>query len=159
MQLSQLTLEPHNSCYACWVQVVYSHLPPLLFCSLGISSTAVQYQATWRTTSADLTISRRCLPVDIPVAPHSSCIILRFRIPRTDSWFSCNKDVHLRCIRFYFEIRVVISWWFCYIYICMTWSWRIYDCLVYVFVNVTPIFVGFWPTKLHYFSVVNEKKR
>jgi hypothetical protein len=34
MQLSQLTLEPHNSCYNCWVQVLYSHLPSLLFCSL-----------------------------------------------------------------------------------------------------------------------------
>ena len=31
MQLSQPTLEPHSLCYTCWVQVVYSHLPPLLF--------------------------------------------------------------------------------------------------------------------------------
>jgi hypothetical protein len=34
MQLSQLTVESHNSCYTCGVQVVYSHLPSLLFCSL-----------------------------------------------------------------------------------------------------------------------------
>jgi hypothetical protein len=41
---------------------VYSHLPSLLFCSLGISSTAAQCQETWRTTLADLTISRRLSP-------------------------------------------------------------------------------------------------
>jgi hypothetical protein len=60
MQLSQLTVEPHHSCYTCWVQVVYSHFLSPLFYSLWISSTAAQYQATWRTTSADLMISR-CL--------------------------------------------------------------------------------------------------
>ena len=31
MQLSQPTLEPHNLCYTCWVQVVYSLLPLLYF--------------------------------------------------------------------------------------------------------------------------------
>jgi hypothetical protein len=41
---------------------VYSHLFSPLFCSLWISSTAAQYQATWWTTSADLTISRRLSP-------------------------------------------------------------------------------------------------
>jgi hypothetical protein len=40
----------------------------------GMSSTTAQYQATWRTTSADSMISKRCLPADIPVAPCSSCI-------------------------------------------------------------------------------------
>jgi hypothetical protein len=39
---------------------VYSHLySSVLF---GISSTAAQYRATWRTTSADLMISRRLSP-------------------------------------------------------------------------------------------------
>ena len=36
MQSSQPTLEPHSLCYTCWVQVVYSLLPTLLFFLLGI---------------------------------------------------------------------------------------------------------------------------
>ena len=35
MQLSQPTLETHSLCYTCWVQVVYSLLPTLLFFLLG----------------------------------------------------------------------------------------------------------------------------
>ena len=35
MQLSQPTLEPHSLCSTCWVQVVYSLLPTLLFFLLG----------------------------------------------------------------------------------------------------------------------------
>ena len=42
MQLSQPTLEPHSLCYTCWVQVVYSLLPTLLFFLLG-HSTAAQF--------------------------------------------------------------------------------------------------------------------
>jgi hypothetical protein len=74
MQLSQLTLKPHT----CVILVEYKlcthtclFLSSVLF---GTSSTAAQYQATWRITSADSTISRRCLPVDVPVAPYSSYI-------------------------------------------------------------------------------------
>ena len=40
MQLSQPTLEPHSLCYTCWVQVVYSLLPTLLFFLLGYSTAA-----------------------------------------------------------------------------------------------------------------------
>ena len=48
MQLSQPTLEPRSLCYTCWVQVVYSHLPPLLFssCSFWGYSTAAQFLVT-----------------------------------------------------------------------------------------------------------------
>jgi hypothetical protein len=45
---------------------VYSHLLSPLFCSLWISSTATQCQTTWRTTSVDLTISRRLSPSRCP---------------------------------------------------------------------------------------------
>ena len=45
MQLSQPTLEPHSLCYTCWVQVVYSLLPTLLFFLLG-HSTAAQFLPT-----------------------------------------------------------------------------------------------------------------
>ena len=52
MQSSQPTLEPHSLCYTCWVQVVYSHLPHLLFssCSLWGYPTAAQFPATRRSS-------------------------------------------------------------------------------------------------------------
>jgi hypothetical protein len=44
-----------------------AHTCLLYSCVLfGISSTAAQYQATWRTTSADLTISRHLSPSRSP---------------------------------------------------------------------------------------------
>ena len=45
MQLSQPTLEPHSLCYTCWVQVVYSHLPSLLFFLLD---TLLLLSSCWR---------------------------------------------------------------------------------------------------------------
>ena len=52
MQLSQPTLEPHSLCYTCWVQVVYSLLPTLLFssCSLWGHPTTAQFPATRRSS-------------------------------------------------------------------------------------------------------------
>jgi hypothetical protein len=48
MQSCQPTLEPHSFCYTCWVQVVYSHLPSLLFsaCPFLGYSTAAQFLPT-----------------------------------------------------------------------------------------------------------------
>jgi hypothetical protein len=42
--------------------------------------------------------------------------ILRFRNSWTDSWFGCNKIIHLQFMLLLFVICVVISWWFCCIY-------------------------------------------
>ena len=52
MQLSQPTLKPHSLYYTCWVQVVYSLLPTLLFssCSFWGYSTAAQFPATRRSS-------------------------------------------------------------------------------------------------------------
>ena len=52
MQLSQPTLEPHSLCYTCWVQVVYSLFPTLLFsyCSLWGHPTAAQFLPTRRSS-------------------------------------------------------------------------------------------------------------
>ena len=60
MQLSQPILEPHSLCYTCWVQVVYSLLPTLLFssCSLWGHPTAAQFPAT-RRSSPGVTRSTR----------------------------------------------------------------------------------------------------
>jgi hypothetical protein len=62
MQLSQLTVEPHTRVIL--VEYKLCTHTCLLYSSalLGISSTAAQYQETWRTTSADLAISRRLSP-------------------------------------------------------------------------------------------------
>ena len=57
MQLNQPTLEPHSLCYTCWVQVVYSLLPTLLFFLLGYS-TAAQFLPT-RGSSPGATRSTR----------------------------------------------------------------------------------------------------
>ena len=57
MHLSQPTLEPHSLCYTCWVQVVYSLLPTLLFSLLGYT-TATQFLPT-RGSSPGATKSTR----------------------------------------------------------------------------------------------------
>ena len=74
MQLSQPTLEPHSLCYTCWVQVVYSHLPPLLFFLLFFLwySTVAQFLpmrgSSPRATRSTRT-SRRSSPSRRPVVP------------------------------------------------------------------------------------------
>ena len=75
MQLSQPTLEPHSLCYTCWVQVVYSLLPTLLFFPLG--DTLLLLSSCRREgVHPDLPGVRGLLgvrlPVDIPVVPSSA---------------------------------------------------------------------------------------
>jgi hypothetical protein len=125
-------LEPHSLCYTCWVWVcTHTCLSTLLFS--WISSTAAQCPATWRTTSVALTTSRRLSPSRCPCgALHFMYFILRFRNSWTDSWFGCNKIIHLRFIYdvlrdMCYDILMIL------LYICVTWSWRIYDCSIYVF--------------------------
>jgi hypothetical protein len=62
MQLSQLTVS--LIIHVILVEYKLCTHTCLLYSSVlfGISSTAAQYQAAWRTTSADLTISRRLSP-------------------------------------------------------------------------------------------------
>ena len=91
MQSSQLTLEPHSLCYTCWLQVVYSHLPPLLFssCSFWGYSTAAQFLVTrgssTRATRSTRT-SRRSSPSRRPCGAQLrrefSYMFLRFRCIR-----------------------------------------------------------------------------
>ena len=87
MQLSQPTLEPHSLCYTCWVQVVYSLLPTLLFssCSLWGHPTAAQFPATRRSSpgaTRSTRTSRRSSPSRRPYGAQlpSFVLILRFRI-------------------------------------------------------------------------------
>ena len=110
MQLSQPTLEPHSLCYTCWVQVVYSLLPTLLFfpCSFWGYSTAAQFLPT-RRSSPRATRSTR-------TSRHSS-----------PSWHPCGAQLssfvlvlHFRilCIRYFviyvinnFRTRFIISFY------------------------------------------------
>ena len=113
MQLSQPTLELHSLCYTCWVQVVYSHLLSLyLFVLFGISSTAAQYQATWRTTSRTSTTSRCSSPSRRP------CGALQFFASASLYWFLIRFviKIHLTIYTLLFVTCVVISWYFCCIY-------------------------------------------
>ena len=72
MQSSQPTLEPHSLCYTCWVQVVYSLLPTLLFFLLGIlyccsvPTDAREFAQRYQDYRGLLGV---CLPVDVPVVP------------------------------------------------------------------------------------------
>jgi hypothetical protein len=117
MQLSQPTLEPHNLCYTCWVRVCTHTCHSTLLFS-WIPSTAAQYPAMWRTTSAASTTSGRLSPSWRPCgALLFMYFILRFRNSWTDSWFSYNKITHLWFILLSYVISVVISWWFCWIYV------------------------------------------
>ena len=67
MQLSQPSLEHHSLCYTCWVQVVYSLLPTLLFssCSLWGHPNTAQFRATRRSSpgvTRSMRTSRRLSP-------------------------------------------------------------------------------------------------
>jgi hypothetical protein len=109
----------------------------------GISSTAAQYQATWRTTSADSTISRRLSPSRRP------CGALFFMY---SFYASALLELILDSvvIKNSFTIYTLLFRDMCcdiliiLLYICVTWSWRIYDCSVYVIVNR----VWHWPNFL-----------
>jgi hypothetical protein len=116
MQLSQLTLEPHSLCYTCWVRVcIHTCLSTLLFS--WISSTAAQCLATWRITSAATMTSRRLSPSRCPCgAQFYMYLFYASATLETDSWFGCNKRLHLWFILMFYVICVMISWWFCCIY-------------------------------------------
>ena len=135
MQLSQPTLEPHSLCYTCWVQVVYSLLLPLpSLILLRISLTAAQYLETWKTTSVASATSRRFVSQSsslwCPASDRVPYMFLCFCGIR-HSCLSCNNNTFV--LVYYIFLRdmccdiLMILW-----YICETWSWRIYDCSVYV---------------------------
>ena len=107
MQLSQPTLEPHSLCYSCWVQVVYSHLPSLLFfpCSFWGYSTSTQFLLT-RGSSPGATrstrTSRHSSPSRRPCGaqlPRDFVYVLRFRI-LCIRYFVINviNNIHIRFI-------------------------------------------------------------
>ena len=125
MQLSQPTLEPHSLCYTCWVQVVYSLLPTLLFssCSLWGYPTAAQFPATRRSspgatrsmrTSGLSSPSRR--PCGAQLRWEFSYMFLRFRCIRHFVIHVIN-NIRTRFIISFYVICAVIYCSFCCIYV------------------------------------------
>ena len=124
MQLSQPTLEPHSLCYTCWVQVVYSLLPTLLFssCSLWGHPTAAQFLPT-RGSSLSATRTTRTSRCSSPSRrpcgaqlPRGFVFVLRFRCIRH---FVINVINNIRISIYYvlFVICAVIYCSFCCIYV------------------------------------------
>ena len=99
MQLSQPTLEPHSLCYTCWVQVVYSHLPPLLFfsCSLWGYPTTAQFPVTRRSSPAATRNTRTSRRSSLSRRPCGAQLQREFR--------TCSTLLHI-CIR-HFVINVI----------------------------------------------------
>ena len=117
MQLSQPTLEPHSLCYTCWVQVVYSLLPTLLFSLLG-HSTAVQFLPT-RGSSPGATrstrTSRRSSPSRRPYGAQLSrgfVYVLRFRILCTRHFviIVINNICIVICAVIYYSFCCIYVW-------------------------------------------------
>ena len=112
MQLSQPTLEPHSLCYTCWVQVVYSLLPTLLFFLLGYSIAAQFLPTQGSSLSATRTMrtSRRSSPSRRPCGT-----LLSFREFLSYLYFA------FRCIR-HFVINVINN---IRIRFIMSYSWYV----------------------------------
>ena len=124
MQLSQPTLEPHSLCYTCWVQVVYSLLPTLLFSSWGYS-TAAQFLPT-RGSSPGATrstrTSRRSSPSRRPcgvLLPRASRICFYASAYSVSDIFVINiiNNFRTRLIMYFYVICAVIYCSFCCIYV------------------------------------------
>ena len=116
MQLSQPTLEPHSLCYTCWVQVVYSHLPSLLFSSCSFGDTLLLLSSCRREgVHPELPGVRGLLGVSSPsrrpsgtLLPRASRIcILRFRCIRH---FVINVINNIR-IRFIISYSWYVLWY------------------------------------------------
>ena len=126
MQLSQPTIEPHSLCYTCWVQVVYSLLPTLLFssCSLWEYPTAAQFRrrggvhpelpGVWGLLGGRL-------PVDVPMAPSfrefRTCFTLPHTLYQTFVIYVIN-NIRTRFIISFYVICAVI---YCLFYCIYVW--------------------------------------
>ena len=125
MQLSQPTLEPHSLCYTCWVQVVYSHLPPplfplvlfgILYCCSVLPTRGSSPRATRSTRT-----SRRSSPSRHPCGaqlPRDFVYVLRFRILCIRHFVVIViNNIRTRFIISFYVICVVIYCSFCCIYV------------------------------------------
>ena len=146
MQSGQPTLEPHSLCYTCWVQVVYSHLPPLLFSSCSFWDTLLLLSSCWREgVHPELPgvwgpLGVRLL-VDVPVAPCSVsdesyrlCIMLPHTMYQT---FVINVINNIRT-RFIISFTWYVLWYIVHsvVYTCDLILARIWLLGLCPFINV-----------------------
>ena len=129
MQLSQPTLQPHSLCYTCWVQVVYSLLPTLLFSSCSFFGDTLLLLSSQRCGGVhpELPGVRGLLgirlPVDVPVAPCSAsdeCYRLSITLPHTlyqTFVIMVINNIRTRFIISFYMICAVIYYSFCCIYV------------------------------------------
>ena len=123
--MSQPTLEPHSLCYTCWVQVVYSLLPTLLFssCSLWGHPTAAQFPAT--RSSPGATKSTRTFRLSSPSRrPCGAQLQREFRTCSTLPHICIRhfviyviNNIRTRFIISFYVICAVIYYSFCCIYV------------------------------------------
>ena len=125
MRLSQPTLEPHSLCYTCWVQVVYSLLPTLLFfLSLSFWDTILLLSSRREGVHPELPGVRGLLggrlPVDVPVAPSfrefRTCFTLPHICIRHFVIYVIN-NIRTHFIISLYLICAVIYYSFCCIYV------------------------------------------
>ena len=124
MQSGQPTLEPHSLCYTCWVQVVYSLLPTLLFFLLG-TLYCCSFSCRREGVHPELPGVRGLLgvhlPVDVPVVPsfrEASYMFLRFRTLCIRHFvINVINNIRTLFIMSFYVICAVIYCSFCCIYV------------------------------------------
>ena len=122
--MQSVSLEPHSLCYTCWVQVVYSCLPTLLFFLLD---TLLLLSSCWHEGVRPVLPGLRGLlgvrlPVDVPVAPcsasESSFRICTFASAVSDIYvINVINNIHISIYYVLFVICAVIYCSFCCIYV------------------------------------------
>ena len=124
MQLSQPTLEPHSSCYTCWVQVVYSLLPLLYFFLLAtlLLLSSCRHGGVRPALPGLRGLLGVRLPVDVPVAPCFSfrelLSYLYFASAASDIFvINVINNIRIRFIISFYVICAMIYCSFCCIYV------------------------------------------
>ena len=124
MQLSQPTLESHSLCYTCWVQVVYSLLPTLLFFLFGIlyccsvPTDAREFTQSYQDYEDFLAFVSESTSLWRPASESFSYMFLRFRILCIRHFvINVINIIRTRFIISYYVICAVIYCSFCCIYV------------------------------------------
>ena len=150
MQLSQPTLESHSLCYTCWVQVVYSLLPPLYFFLLDtlLLLSSCRREGVRSALPGLRGLLGVRLPVDVPMAPYFRELlvyVLRFRILCIRHFvINVINNIRTRFNISFYVICAVIYYSFCCIYVWLDpGTYMIARFMSFYKPGVTWVF-GFW---------------
>ena len=126
MQLSQPILGPHSLCYTCWVQVVYSLLPTLLFFPLfflgilyycSVPAYAEKFTQSYQEYEDFYAFVSQSTSLWRP-ASESFVLVLRFCILCIRHFvIIVINNIHTRFIITFYVICALIYCWFCCIYV------------------------------------------